>query len=788
VLAGDVAGGSSWGINSDGVIVASTTYGSEIIQFSGTGDAVTVAGPFKNAGGIAIDSTGFLYVGGQFTSNIIKVPMSSTGTYSWTVDPGASTFGTTPATTVPACTGTAKTDTAAGECLIGNPAAALGYFGTESMAFDSKGDLFIGTDDQNSANAYSIFECTHSCLYTASAAPAPVLIYQEPINTTNPTVAGQLYVGTMAFDPWGNLFFDDNAQTNTNGTEASSYVKELAYNATAKTFATAPVTLASFSDGTPSQYDDQIDTIYIDPVAGTVYFALANEGIFALPNTKTGGVNTAGLYAVTSQGAKLMAADSTGNLYYVASFSKSGVTGFPQYTDALGYISFGGPTFPGATSALTADLIVADNTANCTPTLTFTFASSEYTAAPTGCGGIGEVKQGSTATASTGSFNAVTVTFAPTGGATVAPSSGLTVGDGAATSAPLTAKGSVVSGIDQTTWLAPFAAGGVFGGPSQGSSGAVNSKGVIVIGNSYGGYIQEFTAGGTVVANVGGKFSNPAGVAIDKNNYLFVGDEISYDGTLASNTILKLPMISDPGQPDDGTYPPVPATNALIEALPACAGDGIAPDNAGICQITLGGPNVYFGVTAMAIDAAGNLFYTTSGAPLASGSTLTFEGYSVYECPLTCLYGATPTNPILIYAEPAADAAGDQLYLGSIAVDSSDNVFFTDNLVAGTGSAYSYYSDLYEAKVSGSTYAAPTLLETLTPLCAVASAPCTYNNELDGVSTDAAGDLFFADQYTGIYELVNNSGSFNVDNPIAIASPGAKVIFPDGKGNFYFAG
>jgi hypothetical protein len=261
---------------------------------------------------------------------------------------------------------------------------------------------------------------------------------------------------------------------------------------------------------------------------------------------------------------------------------------------------------------------------------------------------------------------------------------------------------------------------------------------------------------------------------------MYASDEVSYDGILASNTILKFPMNSD------GTYPAIPASDNLIEALPNCQGG--TSDAGGICQITLGGPNVYFGVTAMAVDAAGDLFYTTSGAPLASGSTLTFEGYSVYECPLTCLYGSTPTNPILIYTEPAADAAGDQLYLGSIAVDPSGNVFFTDNEVAGTGSAYSYYSDLYESTVSGSTYAAPILLETLKPICAVASAPCTYNNEIDGVSTDAAGDLFFADQYTGIYELVNNSGSFNVDNPLPIAAPGAKVIIPDGKGNFYFAG
>jgi hypothetical protein len=688
------------------------------------------------------------------------------------------------ASSLPACTGTAKTDTAAGECLIANPGNALGYFGVATMAFDAKGNFYFATDDQNpNTNGYSIWKCSHSCLYTATTPPSPIQVWAEPISAT-PSTTGQLFIGPISFDPWGNLFFTDNAQTNSNGTEASSYVKEMAVDATANSgfggittgFVAAPTTVASYSDGTPAQYDDQIASLYIDPALGTVYFGLGNSGIWALPNTKTGGVNTAGLYGVTSRGAKLLAADSTGNLYFVA--YNSG--------DTLGYISFGGPTFPGTASALTADVTVADNTANCTPTLTFTFASSEYSATPTGCAGIGEVTQGSSATGSTGSFNAVTVTFAPAGGATVAPPSGLTVNDGAASSGTLTAKGSIVSGIDQTTWLSPFAAGGVFAASSQGSSGAVNKEGVIVMGSSYGGYIQEFTAGGTVVAEMGGKFQNPGGVAIDSNDFLFASDEVSYDGTLASNTILKFPVILDPGKADNGTYPPVPASDTLIEALPTCQGD--ASDAGGICQITLGGPNVYFGVTAMALDAAGNLFYTTSGAPLASGSTLTFEGYSVYECPLSCLYGATPTNPVLIYTEPAADAAGDQLYLGGIAVDSNENVFFTDNDVAGSGSSYGYYSDLYEAKPTPTGYAAPILLETLKPICTVASAPCTYNNELDGVSVDAKGDLFFADQYTGIYELVNNSGSFNVEDVLPIAAPGAKVIFSDNNGNFYFAG
>jgi hypothetical protein len=800
VLPGTAPAGSSWAMNSSGVIVVSETYGGNILQFSGPGYAASVVGPiagYYNGGGIAIDSTNNLYVSSQDYSVIVKIPPNANGTYTMATDPSKPAS----VSTLTNCTGIAKSDTALGECLIpmaGDPNA--GTYGVESLAFDKGGDLFIATDGLGSAAStvgYSIFECNHTCLYGASGtATAPVLIYAEPVNTTNPTVAGQLYIGTMGFDPWGNLFFTDDAQTNSNGTEASSNVREIAYNSTAKTFATTATVVASYSDGTPSQYDDEIDTLYIDPVLGTVYFALANEGIWALPNTQTGGVNTAGLYGVTNRGAKLLMADSYGNFYFVAAFPTAGVTGFPQYTDTLGYISFGGPTFAGATSALTAKLTVADNSEACTPTLTLVFASSDYSATAGSCSGIGEVKEGSGSTGATGSFVAETVTFTPPSGVTVAPTSGLTVTDTTSSdSASVTAKGSVVSSIDQSTWLAPFTGGGAFGGPgSDGHTAAINSKGVVIISSSYGNTLQEYVPGlnpaGTVLGTVG-PVNGAGGVAIDSHDFLYVSNEYG-------NTMYKFPMSAN------GTYA---AFTALPTTIPTCAGDSSTTiDQAGICQIVLGA-DLFFGVSGLAFDSSGNLFITTDGQALPTGSTLTYEPSSVLECGTTCLYGttagnaATQVDPVLLWAETTPNTAGDKLYVGAIAVDSNKNVFFTDSAIDSTGSVFSRFSDLYELKPASTTTgyaAAPTLLETLTPTCTVAASPCTYNNEIDAVSVDSKGDVFFADQYTGIYELVNTSGTFNLNNPIPIAAPGAKMIVPDvytsgsnsGKpnGNFYFAG
>lgn len=780
VLAGDTAGGSSWGINSSGVAVASTTYGAEIVQFSGPGYAETVVGPeagYYGAGGVTIDSSNNLYVATANYSVIVKIPANTNGTYTMATDPSI------PAdvATLPVCTGIAKTDTKAGECLVpmaGDPNA--GTYGITSMVFDAHGDLFIATDDLGGGTVpYTIFECTHTCLYgSTSPIPAPVQIFAEPVSTSVGTT-GQLYIGTMGFDPWGNLFFTDDAQSNKNGTEVSSYLKELVYNATAKTFA-APVTLVTFTDNPVAQYDDQIDTLYVDPTLGTVYFALANEGIFALPNTQTGGVNTAGLYGVTSQGAKLMTADAYGNLYIVANSSV-----LKAYTDTFGYIAFTGPTFAASTSAVTSNLIVADNSEPCTPTVTLTFTpASGYTSVPGACSGMTAVGD------TTGSFIAEAVTYTPSGTAPLAPTSSLVVTDTTSNaSTSLLARGPALS-INQNTL--PLAATSEFDPPgagssgtwsaqsSDGSSGGINSVGVVVIGSSYGSELQEFTAGGTIRTSIG-LVTNTGigGTAIDTQDYLYASSEYN-------NTIYKFPMLTD----GSGTYAPY----TTLTGLPTCTGDGSAVDKAGACQIVLGA-DLFFGVTAITFDKNGNLFFSTNSEKPPSGNTNTYVPFSIFKCGATCLYGATPTDPVLLWSEPAANSVG-QLYIGSVAVDTNDNVFFNDSQIDTSGSQYSHYSDLYELKTSTGTgfsgastgyAAAPTLLETLTPACA--APPCTYNNEITSVSVDPkTNDVYFADVNSGIYKLVNTAGTLDAANPIPVATPGADALIPDGKGNFYYVG
>jgi hypothetical protein len=769
VMAGDVGAGGSWGINSSGTIVASTTYGGEIVQFSGPGYAETEAGPYGNAGDIGIDSNNFLYVGGQYGNTIIKVPVSTNGTYTFTVDPSKTN-------TLPTCDGVVADDTAAGECLVPGP-GKLGYLGVGGFAWDAKGNLYFTTDDQaglygSSAIPYAIYQCDTACLYGPTFT-APVLIFNEPDSAT-PKTTGQLFIGAIAFDPWGNLWFTDAAALGTGGNILYSDLNELAYTATSKTFSSTPTVVETLTNSPAS--NNEIDALVVSTTPSTsnvksykIYIGIANSGIFAL-NDNNGVADPTSLYAVNNLGTNLLAQDGYGNFFAIG-YSNA------NSADSLFYVSLDGPTFPGnPPTTTTANLIVADNSEPCTPTLTTAFSNTDYTAVQGTCGGT---------ILGNGSFVPLTVTLALGTGQTVAPSAGLTVTDttsGASTT--VGAKGPSPISVDQITWgqqFIPAGGSGVYGSDSAGgSSGGVNSKGTLVIGGSYGNSLLEFTAGGTVVTNIGStKWGGAGATVIDSQNYLYASNE--YD-----NNILKFPMAAD------GTYPTIPATAALIAKIPACAGDGLAPDTAGICQMTPGGGTTYFGVAALTFDAKGNLFIT--GDDETSSTATTSGAFSVLECPASCLYGATLTQPVVLWTEPAPDTLGDQLYIGSIAVDASDNVFFTDTDVDVKGNGYNHYGDLYELPVSsGAGYggvttgyaAAPTLLETLTPGCG--APPCDYNNELDGVATDAAGDVFFADQYTGIYEILNQSGTLDYANPIPVVAQGAKVIIPDGKGNFYFA-
>jgi len=360
-------------------------------------------------------------------------------------------------------------------------------------------------------------------------------------------------------------------------------------------------------------------------------------------------------------------------------------------------------------------------------------------------------------------------------------------------------------GANETNSAATFGAttvatvGGNWGSASPGGhSAAVNSDGVFVAGTSTGDFVEQFTSQNAVMIVIGESDIGPGGMAIDRNNNLYISGE-------SSNVVYKIPMNTTAnGAYGVGTYGPIysscPDSSHCAFVLgpsgsttppPACAGIGQAPDINGICQINLGNGNYGFNVASIAVDSQHNLFFTTDGN---AGSVTPGAPHSVFECNTACLYptgGATPA-PVQIYVEPAG--SGGQLYTGAIAVDQNDNVYFTDSFISnsGTTAGYSTYSDLYQVPYNSSskTWAAtPTLLATLTPACATPSTGTPCNDAITTVATDATGNVYFGSELDGVFEIANNGGALAGNPPvIPISGEGVKTIAPDGKGNFYFVG
>ena len=358
-------------------------------------------------------------------------------------------------------------------------------------------------------------------------------------------------------------------------------------------------------------------------------------------------------------------------------------------------------------------------------------------------------------------------------------------------------------GANETNSAATFGnttvatSGGNWGPASPGGhSAAANSYGVFVAGTSTGGFVEQFTNQNAVMTVIGESDIGPGGIAIDRNNNLYISGE-------SSNVVYKIPMNTTAnGVYGVGTYGPINSvcpdsstcsflgsgSGSTGTPPPVCAGIGQLPDTAGICQINLGNGNYGFNVASLAVDSQHNLFFTTDGN---AGSGTSSAPYSVFECNTACLYptgGATPA-PVQIFVEPAG--SGGQLYTGAIAVDQNDNVYFTDSFISssGTTNGYSTSSHLYQVTYNSSTqtWNTPTLLATLTPACAAPSTgtPCT--DAITTVAVDAAGNVYFGTESDGVFEIANN-GSALAGNPpvIPISGYGVKTIVPDGKGNFYF--
>src|ERR1019366_7794379 len=305
---------------------------------------------------------------------VVKIPYVN-GTY-------AALAATT--STTPNCTG--ATDTVEG---IMSNVTISGGSGVVSMVFDSKGDLFFGTtnNNQGGSNPNSIYECTAACLY--SGTPAATLLFKEPTSAT-PNTTGQLSIGGMAIDASGNLFFTDSAMGATRNQESfTSNVNELPYTS-GTGYAAAPTVIYTYTPAAPANYDAEIDGVATSP-SGTVYALLQNTaGILAFPKI-SGVYSNKTMYLVSTQSGKLMTSDALGNIYIE-------VNNLVATPSAVGTPS----------TATNITTILNDDGCSAGPLVTFAAtgtAAAQFSAATTGA---------CSATSTSGSAFATTVTFSPT--------------------------------------------------------------------------------------------------------------------------------------------------------------------------------------------------------------------------------------------------------------------------------------------------------------------------------------------------------------------------------------
>ncbi len=388
-LAGGNPAGNSFAADSNGNLITGTTYGNKILEFApGATSATVLASSYSNAGPVAIDASGNLYIGDLYNGTIAKIPAASGG-YATITYPGSST---------PNCTGT---DTA--ECVL---PVSMPVSGVAGMTVDAAGDLFL-TSTAGSTNPNSVIECTAACVKTGS--PAPVVLYSEPTATvTEGTTQASWTIGEIAVDKWGDVFFSDTLMNAAANTNYQSTVKELTYSGGA--YSTSATTIYTLTVASPGAYDNQLDAVAVD-ANGTVYFGTQYDGVFAFANNK-GTVNTTTRYTVSTQGAKMLTIDPKGNAYVSTYSSTAGADVAIQI--AIDNITLPNAAVAGSSTASNVTTILNDGACSTSPVVAFSAteggaASTEFSANTTGT---------CASTPTGGASFATNVTFNPTSAGT----------------------------------------------------------------------------------------------------------------------------------------------------------------------------------------------------------------------------------------------------------------------------------------------------------------------------------------------------------------------------------
>jgi hypothetical protein len=622
------------------IFFVSTGYGGNLLEFNTQTGALLNTIPF-NVGALAVDPQGNLYIGDEYDNNIFKVPFVS-GAYA-AISSSSSTT----------CTGTGDTSEcvlpglSAGVTTTPNPNGGGGY---EGMAFDKAGDLFFSTQFAKTTPAAAIFEATAASLATGT--PTATVIYQEPTSST-----AQLYVGGLAADQYGDVFFTDSEFPTSadagNEDSFASNIKELVYTA-GTGYSTTPTTLYAYTNSSPAGYDNFFTGVAVD-ASGTVYFADQQDGIFAMPAT-AGIVNTSAMYTVSTQGAKEMTSDGAGN-FYIAVYSNT-ANGDAALKIGVDNLTVPAASVGGAATTASVTTILNDGTCSAPETLTYSSSNSAFSAtASTTCASAGITNAGTYATtvsfAPTGAAGPITGTLTATdsdsnsgtaavsGTATVAASTPQTITFTAPTSpvsygvAPITLSATASSGLAVTF--------SVTSGPGtiSGDTLTVTGVGTILVAANQAGnstYAAAPTVSQSVVVNAASQtitFTAPTSPV----NYGVA--PITLSATASSGLAVTFSVTSGPGTISGNTLTVTGVGTIVVAADQAGNADYTAAPtvsqsivvNTGSQTITFAAPTspVSYGVAPITLTATASsglavTFSVTSGPGTISGNTLTVTG------------------------------------------------------------------------------------------------------------------------------------------------------------------
>jgi len=391
---GQEPAGSSMAVDSKGDVIMGNTYGGQVLlyaagsaQISPAPPATILGAPGNNVDAVAIDAHGNLYIGFATSATVVKAPYVN-GAYVTINAPSGST---------PNCTGS---DTV--ECVMNN--LNTKGSGVSGLVFDAAGNLFYSTtniaDNGAGTAPNSIWECTAACLYTGT--PASASLFTEP-TSASPITMGQLNVGGLAVDQFGDLFFSDSAVSSGSNNEESltSNLNELTFTS-GTGFATSSKVLYTYTPSSPGNYDNEVDGVAVD-ASGTVYALITGApGLIAFPNNK-GVIDTAKMYVASTVSGKLLTSDGQGN-FYVDRYNN---TAGGDEIDWLGLnILRAAPS--AVATASTAAFTTVLNDGGCSPAPVVTFTTTGTSASA-----FSAVTTGSCSSTAIGASYTSTLTFTP---------------------------------------------------------------------------------------------------------------------------------------------------------------------------------------------------------------------------------------------------------------------------------------------------------------------------------------------------------------------------------------